>query len=407
MQLVLTDKQFEHIGDTTRHLMIMGSAGSGKTIFACTKVILYALEFAGARIGVFRQTLPSLKKTAWKEIRELLLKYNIAHNENKSDGVITLDNGSTIEFIPTDSDEKLRSLNLDFVYVEQAEEISKDVYTELDLRIRHTVSQQHDGQMLLVVQPQRKTHWLYKEFYILHEDDSEYNKIHFSYLENPYLPEKQKKVYEDLKESDFDKYRTHTLGEWIADSKQIFTNNWSVGHPRDYFNFYVGGVDWGYNSPACFLLCGFFDDECYVLGEVYRTEMTTYEFLDRIRDLLSSHHLSFDDLDAVYCDSADPEKIEVFFQNGLNTYPSVKNVRDKISTAKATRIYVDESCENLIRELPEYQWKKNKNGEILDEPIKENDHATDALMYAIYGVRGKLSKFSPANSVDLNEIYIY
>lgn len=407
MKLILTDKQYNHINDNTRHLMIMGSAGSGKTIFACTKVILYALEFPKARIGVFRQTLPSLKKTAWKEIRELLLKYNIAHNENKSDGVITLDNGSTIEFIPTDSDEKLRSLNLDFVYVEQAEEISKDVYTELDLRIRHTISQEHYGQMLLVVQPQSKTHWLYKEFYIFHDDDDEYNKIHFSYLENPYLPEKQKKVYEDLKESDYDKYRTHTLGEWITDSKQIFTNNWTVGHPRDYFNFYVGGVDWGYNSPACFLLCGFFDDECYVLGEVYRTEMTTYEFLDRIRDLLASHHLTFDDLDAVYCDSADPEKIEVFFQNGLNTYPSVKNVRDKISTAKATRIYVDESCENLIRELPEYQWKKNKNGEILDEPIKENDHATDALMYAIYGVRGKLSKFSPANSVDLNEIYIY
>ena len=54
MQLVLTDKQFEHIGDTTRHLMIMGSAGSGKTIFACTKVILYALEFPSARIRRFQ-----------------------------------------------------------------------------------------------------------------------------------------------------------------------------------------------------------------------------------------------------------------------------------------------------------------------------------------------------------------
>lgn len=349
-----------------------------------------------------------MKKTAWKEIRELLIKYNIVHKENKSDGLITFDNGSTIEFIPTDSDEKLRSLNLDFVYVEQAEEISKDVYTELDLRIRHKVSQEHYGQMLLVVQPQRKTHWLYKEFYQYHSDDPDYNKIHFSYLENPYLPKEQAKVYEDLKESDPDKYRTHTLGEWITDSKQIFQSNWSVGlNGRRYFNFYVGGVDWGYNAPACFLLMGFFDEECYVLGEVYRTEMTTYEFLDKIRDLLAFHQLRFDDLDAVYCDSADPEKIEVFFQNGLNTYPSVKNVKDKITTTRETRIYVDESCENLIRELPEYQWKKNKHGEILDEPIKENDHSIDALCYGVYGVRGKLSRFSPANSVDLSEVYIY
>lgn len=54
MQLVLTDKQAEHINDTTRHLMIMGSAGSGKTLYACIKVILYALEFPSARIRRFQ-----------------------------------------------------------------------------------------------------------------------------------------------------------------------------------------------------------------------------------------------------------------------------------------------------------------------------------------------------------------
>jgi phage terminase large subunit len=77
MELVLTDKQYEYIEDDTRHLMIMGSAGSGKTIFACTKVILYALKYPNARIGVFRQTLPSLRETAWREIIELLDKYQI------------------------------------------------------------------------------------------------------------------------------------------------------------------------------------------------------------------------------------------------------------------------------------------------------------------------------------------
>ena len=54
MQLVLTDKQFEYIDDMTRHLMVMGSAGSGKTIFACTKVILYALKYPNARIRRFQ-----------------------------------------------------------------------------------------------------------------------------------------------------------------------------------------------------------------------------------------------------------------------------------------------------------------------------------------------------------------
>ena len=158
VELVLSDKQYEHINDKTRHLMVMGSAGSGKTIYACTKVILYALEHDNARIGVFRLTLPSLKDTAWREIRELLNKYSISFKENKSDAIITLSNGSTISFKPLDTDEKIRSLNLDYVYVEQAEEITEEAYIELDLRIRNTVAQSDYGQMLLVVQPSRKQH---------------------------------------------------------------------------------------------------------------------------------------------------------------------------------------------------------------------------------------------------------
>ena len=406
-QLVLSDKQAEHIDDMTRHLMIMGSAGSGKTIFASTKVILYALEHPNARIGVFRQTLPSLRETAWREIRELLEKYNIEFDENKSNGLITLSNGSTISFTPVDDDKKLRSLNLDFVYIEQCEEITEEAFIELDLRIRNEVSKKYGGQMLVVVQPSNKSHWLYRLFYQEKANDDDYKKIHFSYLDNPFLPEEQIKVYEGLKETNYERYLTHTKGEWVSSSKQIFTNNWDVGFDRRYFNYYVGGVDFGWNSPACFLLCGVYDDEFYILGEVYKSEMTNQEFLGNISDLLASHELSFKDIDSVYADAADPEAIEIFCREGLNTYPSVKDVLAKINTTRETKIHIDESCVNLIREMPMYEWKRNKDGEILDQPVKKNDHGVDALCYAVYGVRGKLSKNKPSSNFDISGVKIY
>ena len=407
MELVLTDKQFEHIDDMTRHLMIMGSAGSGKTIFACTKVILYALKYPNARIGVFRQTLPSLRETAWREIVELLEKYQIEFKENKSNGLVTLSNGSTISFTPVDDEKKLRSLNLDFVYIEQCEEITEEAFIELDLRIRNEVSKKYGGQMLLVVQPSNKTHWLYRLFYQEKVNDPDYAKIHFSYLDNPFLPDEQKKVYEGLKETNYERYLTHTKGEWISSSKQIFTNNWEVGFDRSFFKYYVAGIDWGWNSPACFLLCGVYDDEFYIIDEIYKTEMTNSEFLRRITDLLAKHNLKYGDLDAVYCDSADPEKIEVFSRNGLNAYPSVKNVKAKIDTTRETKIHIDKRCVNLIREMPQYEWKRNKDGEILDEPVKKNDHAVDALCYAVYGVRGELSDNRPSSAYGSQEIYVY
>lgn len=407
MELVLTDKQYEYIDNMTRHLMIMGSAGSGKTIFACTKVILYALQYPNARIGVFRQTLPSLRETSWREIIELLHTYKIEHTENKSNGLVTLSNGSTISFTPVDDEKKLRSLNLDFVYIEQCEEITEEAFIELDLRIRNEVSKKHGGQMLVVVQPSNKSHWLYRLFYQEKVNDPDYEKIHFSYLDNPFLPEEQAKVYEGLKETNYERYLTHTLGEWISSSKQIFTNNWDVGFDRNFFDFYVGGVDFGYNNPACFLLCGVYDDEFYILGEVYKAEMLTSEFLTEIKDLLYRFELSYNDIDSVYADAADPEKIQVFCNDGLNTYPSVKDVKAKIDTTKETKIHIDPSCVNLIREMPMYEWKKNKEGEILEEPVKKNDHAVDALCYAVFGVRGNLSQNKPASMLDMSQLKIY
>lgn len=407
-ELVLTDKQADYIDDRTRHLMVLGSAGSGKTLFACVKTILYATEHPEARCYVFRQTLPSLKKTAWLEIRKLLDELHIEYKENKSDGVITLDNDSTISFIPLDDPKKVRSLNGDWAYIEQCEEISKDAYDEITLRIRGKCQAEDFGQILSVVQPESKSHWLYQRFYKIKVNDPDFKVIHFSYKDNPYLSEEARKYYDSLKELDPDKYRTHTLGEWIAGSKQIFTDNWSVGFDRNAFSFYTAGCDFGWNVPSAFILTGWYDEECYALDEVYQAELTTDEFLHKISDCLARNGLCFDDLDAVYADSASPENIEVFCQNGLNTYPSVKNVKAKIETTKMTRIHVHPRCVNLIRELEGYQWKKDKDGNILDEPIKKDDHATDGLMYNVYGVRGSLSDFSPIrSSFDLDEVYVY
>ena len=149
--------------------------------------------YPNSRIGVFRLTLPSLRETSWREIVELLEKYKIQYKENKSNGLISLSNGSTISFTPVDDEKKLRSLNLDFVYIEQCEEITEEAFIELDLRIRNEISKKYGGQMLIVVQPSSKSHWLYRLFYQEKDRDPDYKKIHFSYLDNPFLPENKQR----------------------------------------------------------------------------------------------------------------------------------------------------------------------------------------------------------------------
>ena len=56
----MTAPQRKWIGETASEFLIEGSAGSGKTLFACYKVIFYALQYHHASIYVYRKTLPSV-----------------------------------------------------------------------------------------------------------------------------------------------------------------------------------------------------------------------------------------------------------------------------------------------------------------------------------------------------------
>jgi phage terminase large subunit len=48
----------------------------------------------------------------------------------------------------------------------------------------------------------------------------------------------------------------------------------------------------------------------------------------------------------------------------------------KIQGDGKPRLTVDPSCVNVINEFESYTWKPEK-----DEPVKENDHAMDAVRY--------------------------
>jgi len=138
IEVPMTKPQRKWINDRTRELLIEGSAGSGKTKFACYKVIFYALNYPDASIYVYRKTLPSLKRTAWKEIRDILYDIVLERDpvtdkpvkrlwdlceENKTEGTILFPNGSIIYFGALDELSKVRSINADAIYIEQAEEL--------------------------------------------------------------------------------------------------------------------------------------------------------------------------------------------------------------------------------------------------------------------------------------------
>lgn len=439
VNIEMTPTQKRWINDKTRELLIEGSAGSGKTIFACLKAIKYGLENRDASIYIYRKTLPSLKRTSLKEIVSILDKYHIPYHQNKSEGLIVLtQTNSKMYFGALDSISKVRSINADLIYIEQGEELSDtEFYTELMLRLgRGEASKRPNGysQMMMVVQPEDEEHWIYKRYHeyedattqyemdkqiairehkpyksyeeILAEIQSRRKSAHFHYSENLKLPQYQRDYYEQLKYENYDLWLRYSAGQWGKLSNVVYPNYDTVV-TRESYDFYSFGCDFGFNNPSAFLLIGWYDNEAYVIDEVYERELTTSQLIEKCTDMLFEHNLLPEHLNTGYADAAEPDRIEEFSQAGYPIEKSIKNVNAKINTTKQTKIHIHPRCVNTIKEIKGYVYKKNKDGVILDEPIKTNDHSMDALGYCCYGVRGALSPNRPITKEFYRKVRVY
>ena len=392
----LSQKQIFHIKNRDRILVVEGSAGSGKTIFAVHKVILYAMEHPNSYIGVFRSTMPSLRRTSLKEIRKYLIQYNIRYNENKSEGTITLFNGSQMIFSGLDELEKIRSLNLDYEYIEQAEEIDRDTFIELERRVRGEVGAEDYSQILLVVTPEGEDHWIYKMF---HERNDLGKVIHFHYTENPFLPKHYLKGYEDLKSIDIELWRKYTEGKW-GKLTNIIYENWDNKRLSRGVEYYTAGVDFGYNHPSCFLLVAWYDDDPYIIEEVYKEHLTNRDFIKAIKEALNKLRLRPNQISKVHADSAEPDRIEEFINAGFNCIPVNKGknlatgqnfIKASVEACRVSNIHIYAECVETLKEIRSYKYAVDKDNVILDIPVKSEkvpDHAMDAMRYCIYGTVG-------------------
>ena len=68
----------------------------------------------------------------------------------------------------------------------------------------------------------------------------------------------------------------------------------------------------------------------------------------------------------------------------MNIKAASKDVWAGILKVKSYPIYINDKSSNLKKELSSYKWKKDKNDNIIEEPVKANDDACDAMRYAIY-----------------------
>ena len=206
---------------TTRYLVLMGGAGSGKSIFAGQKLIERAVQEAGHRILVCRKVGNTLSKSCFEQLRSQISQMypNLELKINRSTMTITLPNGSVFLFTGLDDVETLKSIsNITLIWIEEASELLESDFNQLDIRLRGETK--YYKQIIITFNPISITHWLKRRFFDVKSADITAHKS--TYKDNQFLDAEAIKTLEAFKDIDPYYYEVYCLGNWGVLGKSVF-----------------------------------------------------------------------------------------------------------------------------------------------------------------------------------------
>ena len=373
---VFNDVYIPYLNNRSRYEIFYGGAGSGKSVFVAQRMLVRAMKERGHKTLVVRKVAKTNRHSTFALITGIMRQWNIEQlfKVNKSDMEITCLNGNQIIFTGLDDVEKLKSIaNITDIWVEEASEISHDDFKQLDLRLRGKTP--YPLQITLTFNPISALLWHKAYFFDNPKDNTVILKT--TYLDNKFLDDEYKQVINNLQHEDKTYYNIYGLGEWGVLGNLIYSNWEVVSDVPASFDEIIWGLDFGFNNPSALLKIGIKDGNLYLLDEMYKTGLTNQDLIKELRHRVPTN-------EAVYADSAEPARIEEIKRAGFRVYPAQKDVADGLDFVKRQRLFIHKTCANVIKEIQGYKYKEDKDGNVLDEPVKFADHLMDAMRYAIY-----------------------
>ena len=353
-------------------------------MFLAQKLIIKACN-EKRKILVIRKYGTTLKDSVFTLITDMLKKWQLFSEckVNLSTYTITLSNGSVFLFKGMDDSEKIKSIvDITDIWCEEGTELSEDEYTQLDLRLRALAP---NLQMFISFNPISRASWVYKRWFA---PDAKYENtmiLRTTYKDNKFLPPEYIAALEEKIHSNPTYYRIYALGEFASLDKLIY-NNWrqELFDHTQIKGTLICGLDFGFvNDPSAFV-ASLVDQErkkIYVFKEWGDTNKTNDELAKIITSLGFSKS-------QIIADCAEQKSIAELRRAGIVRIKACDKGPDSlvhgIQKLQQYEIIVHASCAEVITELENYSWQKDKKtGDYINKPIDTFNHYLDALRYSI------------------------
>lgn len=349
---------------------VQGGTSASKTI----SVLLYLIDRAQrdsvkTLTSVVAVSTPHLKRGALRDFKNIMNEQGYWRDDlwNATDSIYTFETGSQIEFFSADQPDKLRGARRDRCFINEANNVSLDVFDQLEVRTKEFV--------ILDWNPTSEF-WFYTDI-LQKRNDVEH--ITLTYKDNEALSLEIISSIESRKERKqwWKVYGEGKLGEVEG---RIYTGWAQIDEIPHEARLERVGLDYGYSNDPTAIVSVYKWNGSFIFDEItYQKGLSNKQIVD----ILDAQEFGSV---IVVPDSAEPKSNDELASYGINILPANKgkgSVNHGIQVVQSQRIFVTKSSRNIWREYGNYLWETDRDGKILNQPQQGFDHSLDALRYAM------------------------
>lgn len=377
-----------------------GSVRAGKTVAMSFSYIVWATEsFNGEQFGMAGKTIGALRRNVIGPLKRMLKSRGYRVHDDLTANMLTISRGavSNYFFLFGGKDERSQDLI-------QGITLAGMFFDEVALMPQSFVNQAtarcsvEGRKFWFNCNPAGPYHWFKLEWldqlerkYALH--------LHFTMDDNLSLSERIKAGYRRMYTGVF--YKRFILGLWVMAEGVIYDMFDEEVHvvstdllPKQYERYFVG-VDYGTSNATAFLLIGERAGRLYLVDEYFHDGRASLK--QKAPSEYASDFVRFVGdrvINKVFVDPSAKGFITELKKAGVRNIVEADNdVLPGIETVAVALseklLHVAQRCVNTLKEFSSYVWDTKAQARGEDKPLKQNDHAMDALRYVVYMILGK------------------
>lgn len=381
-----------------RYLILYGGAGSGKSVAVAQKLVKRVVSEENHKFLIIRKVANTLKNSCYDLIKSVIYK-----DELENDFIFTThpleithkDTGNKFIFLGLDDPEKIKSItDITGEWIEEATELEKEDFTQLDLRLRGETK--NYKQIIVSFNPIDEEHWLKSRFF--DNSDEQVLTLLTTYKDNTFIDEDYKRTLENLINEDENYYNIYTLGQWGKLNV--------IG--KIYRKFSADNLfDFEYNPDLDLYVCTDFNVDPmkwaliqnvngndYIFDEIVQRDTHTELMVNELLKRYDKRSFNFyGDYSGTFRSTSSPttdyEIIKKMLPGAsINIKPN-PSVVDRINAVNwrlkndkdIKRLFVHRNCKHTIKDFERVQWKEGKRE--IDKSDHELTHISDAIGYYI------------------------